>query len=131
MNLEKEISVWAMALHLSLKDNEGSEEKIIKNLISSLDKKKYLIPAIFKKLERIVEKENKVDVYLAREADKETKEKLEEKVFKLLGKDKAVNYIIDKDLIGGFRIKTKDYLIKASIKDTLTKLKNNAYGHNS
>lgn len=131
MNLEKEISAWARALYLSLKENEGREDEIIKNLILSLDKKKYLIPSILKKFERIIEKEGRVDIYLAREADGDTKEKLEERVFKLLGKDKNVNYIVDKDLIGGFRIKTKDYLIKASIKDTLTKLKNNAYGHNS
>lgn len=130
MNSEKEISAWARALYLSVNENKGREDEIIKNLILNLDKKKYLLPAIFKKFKRMVEKENRVDVYLARESDAETKEKLKEKVFTLLGKDKDVNYIIDESLIGGFRIKTKDYLIKASIKDILTNLKNNAYGHN-
>jgi len=132
MNLEKEISAWARALYVSVKENKEREDEIINNLILSLDKKKYLIPAIFKKFKKIIEKENKVEIYLAREIDAETKEKLKEKVFKLLGKDKDVHYIIDENLIGGFRIKAKDYLIKASIKDVLTKLKNNnAYGHNS
>ena len=130
MKKDKEIGAWARALYLALENKDVDEEKVIKNLILALDKKKYLLSAIIKKYERIKNKENKVDVFVAKEVDQDLKDKINRKIENLLGKNKNVNYKIDEDLIGGFRIKTKDYLVKASIKDVLTKVKNNAYGHN-
>lgn len=129
MKKEKEISAWARALYLAL-NKDVDEEKVIKNLFLALEKKNYLIPAIIKKYKRIKEKENKIDVFVAKEIDQDLKEKINRRIEKLEGKNKVINYIIEEDLIGGFRIKTKDYLVKASIKDTLTKIKNNAYGYN-
>jgi len=130
MKRDKEILAWARALYLALEEKKEDEEKIINNLISFLDKKKYLLPAIIKKYERIKEKETRVEVVVAKEIDDYTKEKLNQKIEKLLGKNKVITYKVDEELIGGFRIKTKDYVVKASIKDTLTKIKNNAYGYN-
>lgn len=130
MKKDKEIGAWARALYLALENKDVDEERVIKNLILALDKKKYLLSAIIKKYERIKNKENKVDVFVAKEVDQDLKDKINRKIENLLGKNKNVNYKIDEDLIGGFRIKTKDYLVKASIKDVLTKVKNNAYGHN-
>lgn len=130
MKKDKEIGAWARALYLALENRDVDEERVIKNLILALDKKKYLLSAIIKKYERIKNKENKVDVFVAKEVDQDLKDKINRKIENLLGKNKNVNYKIDEDLIGGFRIKTKDYLVKASIKDVLTKVKNNAYGHN-
>ena len=130
MKKDKEIGAWARALYLALENKDVDEQRVIKNLILALDKKKYLLSAIIKKYERIKNKENKVDVFVAKEVDQDLKDKINRKIENLLGKNKNVNYKIDEDLIGGFRIKTKDYLVKASIKDVLTKIKNNAYGHN-
>jgi len=130
MKKDKEILSWARALYLALEENKNNEEKVIQNLIQSLDKKNYLIPAIIKKYKSIKEKENKVEVSIAKEITEELKEKINKQIEKLEGSGKSINYKIDEDLIGGFRIKTKDYLVKASIKDTLIKFKNNAYGHN-
>jgi len=130
MKKDKEISSWARALFLALEANKEREEEIIKNLFLSLDRKKYLIPAIIKKYKRIKEKEGRIDVSVAKEVSEELKQKINKRIEELEGKNKTINYIIEEDLIGGFRIKTKDYLVKASIKDTLTKIKNNAYGYN-
>jgi len=130
MKKDKEISAWARALYLALINKDVDEEKVIKNLMLALDKKKYLLSAIIKKYERIKDKENKVDVFIAKEIDQDLRNRINIKIENLLGKNKNINYKIDEDLIGGFRIKTKDYLVKASIKDVLTKVKNNAYGHN-
>ncbi len=129
MKKDKEISAWARALYLAL-DKDMDEEKVIKNLFLALEKKNYLIPAIIKKYKRIKEKESKIDVFVAKEISQDLKEKINKRIENLEGKNKVINYIIEEDLIGGFRIKTKDYLVKASIKDTLTKIKNNAYGYN-
>ena len=130
MKKDKEIGAWARALYLALINKDVDEEKVIKNLMLALDKKKYLLSAIIKKYERIKDKENKVDVFIAKEIDQDLRNRINIKIENLLGKNKNINYKIDEDLIGGFRIKTKDYLVKASIKDVLTKVKNNAYGHN-
>lgn len=130
MKKDKEISSWARALFLTLEENKNNEDKIIKNLFLALGKKNYLIPAILKKYKRIKEKENRVDVYVAKEISEEIKEKINKKIEEIEGKSKSVEYTIDKDLIGGFRIKTKDCLVKASIQDTLIKIKNKAYGYN-
>ncbi|HOI59700.1 MAG TPA: F0F1 ATP synthase subunit delta [Candidatus Pacearchaeota archaeon] len=129
MKKEKEISAWARALYLAL-NKDVDEEKVIKNLFLALDKKNYLIPAIIKKYKRIKEKESKIDVFIAKEISQDLKEKINRRIENLEGKNNVINYTIEEDLIGGFRIKTKDYLVKASIKDTLTKIKNNAYGYN-
>lgn len=129
MKKEKEISAWARALYLAL-NKDVDEEKVIKNLFLALDKKNYLIPAIIKKYKRIKEKESKIDVFIANEISQDLKEEINRRIENLEGKNKVINYTIEEDLIGGFRIKTKDYLVKASIKDTLTKIKNNAYGYN-
>lgn len=130
MKKDKEILSWARALFLALEENKGNEEKVVKNLFLALDKKNYLIPAIIKKYKRIKEKEGRIDVFVAKEINEELKKEINNKIESLEGKNKTINYIIDENLIGGFRIKTKDYLIKASIKDTLIKIKNNAYGYN-
>lgn len=129
MKKEKEISAWARALYLAL-DQGSDENKVIKNLFSALSKKDYLIPSIIKKYMRIKEKESRISVFVAKEIDEDLKEKINKRIEGLEGRNKTVSYTIEEDLIGGFRIKTKDYLVKASIKDTLTKIKNNAYGYN-
>ena len=130
MKKDKEILSWARALFLALEENKGNEEEVVKNLFLVLDKKNYLIPAIIKKYKRIKQKEGKVDVFIAEEISEELKAKINRKVEELEGKNKIIDYTIDKDLIGGFQIKTKDYVVKASIKDALTKIKNRAYGYN-
>ncbi|MDD3032800.1 MAG: F0F1 ATP synthase subunit delta [Candidatus Pacebacteria bacterium] len=130
MKKDKEIVAWARALYLALEESDANEEEVIKNLFLALNKKTYLIPAILKKFKIIKDKESRVDVFVATEVSEDLKNEIDKKIESLVGKNKNVNYIIDKDLIGGFRIKTKDYLVKASIKDILIKIKNKAYGYN-
>ncbi|MDD4358353.1 MAG: F0F1 ATP synthase subunit delta [Candidatus Pacebacteria bacterium] len=130
MKKDKEIGAWARALFLALENKDRDEDKVIKNLILALDKKKYLLSSILKKYERIKNSESKIDVFVAKEIDENLKNSINQKVENLFGKGKDISYNVDEDLIGGFRIKTKDYLVKASIRDALIKIKNNAYGHN-
>lgn len=130
MKKEAEISAWARALYLAIDEHPENMDKIVKNLTLSLGKKKYLLPAITKKFEKVYKKEKKVEVYLANEIDEETKKRISQKITEFLGIKETVTYFIDKDLIGGFRVQTKDYLIKASIKDALIKIKNSVYGYN-
>ena len=127
MNTEKEISCWSRALYLSLEENPDNYEKIFANLKSSLGKKIIYLPAIIKKAEMIYNKEKKAKLYISHDFDKgDIIKKIKEK-FK--GIDKIEDEI-DRDLLAGFRLKTKDILVKASLKDTLIELKNKIYGYN-
>ncbi len=127
MNTEKEIACWGRALYLSLEENPDNYERIFANLKSLLGKKITYLPAIIKKAEMIYNKEKKAKLYISHDFEKEDIIKKIKEKFK--GIDKIEDEI-DKDLLAGFRLKTKDILVKASLKDTLIELKNKIYGYN-
>jgi len=128
MKTEKEISSWALALYLSLEKDPNNFEKIFENLKSSLGKKIVYMPAIIKKLERIYRKEKTAKLFLSH--DFKDKEEIKAKIKKeIKGLDK-IEDVLDESLLGGFRLRTKDILIKASLNDVLVKLKNKIYGYN-
>ena len=126
MIVEKEISLWVKALfQLFEGKTEKEKENIFKRLVVILEKRKkeYLLPKIAKKLEKIFLKRNRAEVFFAREHSPEIIRKTKNKLFEKFGKDKKIEIKIEKDLIGGFRIKTSDILIKASVRDFLEELK--------
>lgn len=128
MKIEKEISFWARALYISLEKNPNNFEEIFVNLKNALGKKKVYLPSILKKLERIYKKEKTAKLFLSHNfQDKELiKAKIKEEI-KGIGE---IEDVVDETLLGGFRLRTKDLLIKASLKDVLIKLKNKIYGYN-
>jgi F0F1-type ATP synthase delta subunit len=127
MKTEKEISCWARALYLSLEKSPDNFEEIFNNLKTSLGKKIIYLPSIIKKLEMIYNKEKKAKLYISHSFDNtEIVDKIKKEV---KGIDK-IEVTLDEELLAGFRLKTKDILIKASLKDTLIKLKNKIYGYN-
>ena len=91
MKKDKEILFWARALYLALEENKGKEEDIIKNLILSLNKKNYLIPAIIKKYKRIRKKEQEVKVFVAKEIDEDLKNEINKRIEILEGSGKSIN----------------------------------------
>ncbi len=128
MKIEKEISFWARALYISLEKNPNNFEEIFVNLKNALGKKKVYLPSILKKLERIYKKEKTAKLFLSHNfQDKELiKAKIKEEI-KGIGE---IEDVVDETLLGGFRLRTKDLLVKASLKDVLIKLKNKIYGYN-
>lgn len=129
MKKEKEVTFLARALYLCLKENPEKGEEVFSNLYKILEKKKSFILPVLKKAENIYKKEEKVEVILAKDLNQDSKRKLEEKVQNILKENKEVNYSLDEGLLAGFRLKTKDIFIKASLKDVLIKIKKN-YGLN-
>jgi len=130
MKIEKEISSWARALYLSLEENPGKAKEIFSNLKKSLDKKEFLLPSILKKLERMNQKEKKAELFLSHDLNDQDKKEIKEKIKEILKGIEKVDDVLDESLLAGFRLKTKDVLVKASMKDVLSKLKNKIYGHN-
>ncbi|MFA5368858.1 MAG: F0F1 ATP synthase subunit delta [Candidatus Paceibacterota bacterium] len=130
MKKEKEISLIARAMYAAVMDNPSKAEEIFSNLKKTLIKKKEIIPAIIKKFINIYSREQKAKLTLAKEIDESQKNYIEKKIKAILGEDKEIEYSLNTELLAGFRLKTKDVLIKASLKDILTGLKNKIYGHN-
>ncbi|MFA5754951.1 MAG: F0F1 ATP synthase subunit delta [Candidatus Paceibacterota bacterium] len=128
MKTEKEISYWARALYLTLEKDPSNSESIFSNLKSALGKKIAYLPAIIKKVERMYNKEKKAKLFLSH--DFNNKEEIKEKIKNEIKGIEKIEDVLDENLLGGFRLRTKDVLIKASIRDTLIKLKNKIYGYN-
>jgi len=129
MKKEKEVTILARSLYLSLKENPEKKQEIFSNLLKVLEKKKELLFPILKKAENIYKKEERAELVLALDFDKGLKEELEIKIQDILKEKKEINYSLDESLLAGFRLKTKDIFIKASLKDVLIKMKKK-YGLN-
>ncbi|MFA5207633.1 MAG: F0F1 ATP synthase subunit delta [Candidatus Paceibacterota bacterium] len=130
MKTEKEISSWARALYLSLEEHPEDTKKIFANLKKSLEKKSVFIPSIIKKLQRIYLKEKRAELFLAQDFSEKEKSEIKNKIKDIVKGIEKVDDVLDESLLAGFRLKTKDVLVKASMKDILLKLKNKIYGYN-
>ena len=130
MKIEKEISSWARALYLALEENPGKAKEIFASLRKSLGRKESLIPSIIKKFKRIYLKEKRAELFLSHDLSEKEKGEIKEKIKKIVKGVIKVDDVLDESLLAGFRLKTKDVLVKASLKDVLTKLKNKIYGYN-
>ncbi|MDD5568955.1 MAG: F0F1 ATP synthase subunit delta [Candidatus Pacebacteria bacterium] len=130
MKKEAEINSWAMALYRALKENPGKSEEIFANLKKSLAKKQEFLETVVKKAGKIYDREQRADLFSAKQMDDREKNEIKAKIKGILGTEKDISYSLDESLLAGFRLKTKDILIKASLKDILSGLKNKLYGHN-
>ena len=126
MTAEKEILIWAKALY-SLSDGKPAKEQreIAERLAGILEKRRktYLLPKIIKKLEIISLKNNQAELFLAMDHPASVIKEIKKRLSKIIGKEKNIEVKIGKELIGGFRAKTNNLLVKASIKDFLDELK--------
>lgn len=126
MRKEKLISIWANSLLLSQEGKTKEEKKAtIKNLAKILKKQKkdYLLPVILERVEKTNLKRKKIELIFAREQTDDLIKKMKQRLLEIFGLDRIIEIQIDREIIGGFRIKTKNFLIKASIKDFLEMLK--------
>lgn len=130
MKIEKEISSWARALYQTLEAHPEKADEIFANLKKALNKKSVFIPAILKKLQRIYLKEKTAELFLAQQFSETEKNEIKNKIKGIVKGIDKVDDVLDESLLAGFRLKTKDVLVKASMKDILLKLKNKIYGYN-
>ncbi|MDD5144574.1 MAG: F0F1 ATP synthase subunit delta [Candidatus Pacebacteria bacterium] len=125
MNTKKYISNLAEALFLAQEGKKEEEKnKLAENLRRILKerKKEYLLPKVIEKFEEMISRRQRIKLFLA----KDQKSDLIKKIKSFLSekfKGKEVDIIIDQNLIGGFRVKTENVLIKASVKDFLNEFK--------
>ena len=126
MTTEKEISIWVKSLLLIKEKKDKKEQALAAERfweILKRKKKEYLLPKIIQKLERAYLKKNKMELFLAKNHSQRTQKGLEKKLLGVFGVDKKISVKIDRNLIGGFRAKTGNFLVKASLEDFLDELK--------
>ena len=109
---------------LVLDKSDQQKQKIAQNFLKVLKNKKkiYLLPKIFKELEKILKKDE-IELTFSREIHQDDIKKTEEKLRSIFGKEKVFKIKTDKRLISGFLAKTNNYLIDASISGVLEKMK--------
>ncbi len=131
MKIDKQISSWARAVYMTIEENPDKIEEIFSNLRKSLgeSKMKYY-SVIVKKALQLYEKETKAELVLSTSFDEETKKSIKGELREHFNDIDRITERVDESLIAGFRLKTKNILIKASLKDVLIGLKNKTYGHN-
>jgi len=119
----KEEEIFARLL-FSIRDKpKEQKEKFLEDFLHFLSKKKkkYLLPRILLLYKRYLGQE-KAKLIFSREPDKEELTKVMRLTKKILSSGIA-KIEISPELIGGFMISTKDYLIDASIKNQLKRIK--------
>lgn len=85
-------------------------------------KRKYVLNKLLKVPPRIKEKENIIEIFFARWPRKVFLEQIKNQIKNFFG-NKKIEIKIDENLMGGLRIKTKNLLVKGSLKDSLEKIK--------
>lgn len=125
---------YAKSLYEVLKEtHEKKRGDVLKNFVQILKTKKDLkklrfIEEQLKKLFFEEKKETEAKIFTAMPVSSKIKDRIKKSAVDFLEKNqekvKAV-FEIDKTLIGGFKIKSGDYLIDGSVKNMLLKLRKN------
>jgi len=118
MTSQKMIAIWAKVLS----ENPMAAKKLVE-VLKRKNKERFL-PAISKKAAKIYSDEKRIELILARPHALTLANRIRKNIQERFGKDKEIVEKIDPALVGGYRIKTDDLLIKASIKDFLIQIKN-------
>ena len=118
MTSQKMIAIWAKVLS----ENPMAAKKLVE-VLKRKNKERFLL-AISKKAAKIYSDEKRIELILARPHALTLANRIRKNIQERFGKDKEIVEKIDPALVGGYRIKTDDLLIKASIKDFLIQIKN-------
>jgi len=97
-------------------------EKVLKNLISLLKEKRFLLPTFLKELKKFKRK-NEVFLFFAKRQSEEIEEKVKQKMREIFGHKKIIKIEIDPELIGGFLAKSCEFCVDGSVKGFLEKVK--------
>jgi len=121
---------WGKILYELAGGKEDREkERIIKKMIEILRTKRrlYLLPRILENYQRYLKRKKGILIF-ARELDKEILEKIKRSFSEILKESKILEIKIDKNIIGGFILKTQNFLIDGSLRGIFEKIKEK-YGY--
>ncbi len=126
MNNKQLIKNWSRVMEeLSEGKSLSEQQAIVAKLKTILERKKkqYLLPLIVKNAVRAAEKQARLEIILAHEQPSQTLDKIAKKFARELDRKKTVQVTLNPELIGGFVVKTSEYLVDVSIKNYLAQLR--------
>lgn len=113
---------WARALFLAMEGKSKSTQKKILSRARSMLRKRgqeYMLLEIGKSLERLVRRKNEVEISVARKHPSAVTSSLKRFAAQSFGKDVSCKVNVRPELIGGFRMKSEETFLRASLKDVL------------
>ncbi|MFH1180862.1 MAG: F0F1 ATP synthase subunit delta [bacterium] len=123
---KKAVSSWARALFLAQKGKEQTERgRIAVKLVQILKdrRKERFLPKILEESKRIQRREEGISLIFGAKQEPSVIKKVKLMIPNIFKADGAVEVKTDEKIIGGFRLETENFLIKASVKDFLDYLK--------
>jgi len=124
MSMEDQVEKCIKILDKAAKEKEEwRKERMIKDMIEVLRRKRklYLLPRILKAYQNYLKRKKGILVF-AREPDREVLEKIKTTFRDVFRESQMTEMKINKDILGGFIIKTENFLIDASIRGLLQKV---------
>lgn len=126
MNPKKETENWVKVLLGTMETRPSEEAKsLMKKMVLMFKKRKKekILEAIFKKAVKLYLERQKVELIFARKQSQPLISSIGKIIKKEFGPSKKTEIKIDPLILGGFRIKSHNLLIKASLKDFLNELR--------
>lgn len=123
--MEDQVETFVKILYAATKNEDDQErERVVKKLVEFLKKRRklYLLPRVLESHKRYLKRKTGVLIF-AREMDKKILEKTRETFKDVLQEADITEVKIDKNIIGGFIIKTENFLADASVKGFLQRIK--------
>lgn len=128
MNSKQLIKIWSRVLVEACEGkNLAEQKKIIARLgtILKAKKKEHLLAQIVKNAFEIIEAETKLEITLAHPQSAEFIDKLKKKIAGKFEGNGAVEVAVSPSIIGGFKVKSSQYILDASVKSYLEQLRKN------
>jgi len=125
---QSEILIWTRALFSVMEDEGGNPAEAALRLEEILKKKKkaYLLSKIIRGAKSLYYRKHGVKISLAKEHSEDFVQEIKGKLLSSFGKKPGNTEVcVEPDLIGGFRMKGGNFLVKASVKDFLDEIKSN------
>lgn len=126
MNNKQLIKIWSRVLEESAEGKSLAEQRAIVAKLKTIlarKKKQHLLPLIVKNAARAAEKQARLEIILAHEQPSQTLDKITQKFARELDSEKTVQITLNPELIGGFVVKTSQYLVDVSVKNYLMQLR--------
>lgn len=126
MNSKQTINVWSRVLQEMTAGKTAAEQKKIVSRLEAIlkrKKKEYLLPVILEKSAGAAEKQTTLKIFLAHSQPAEVTEKLKNALAKGVEGWEKTEVNVNSSLIGGFVAKTSQYMVDASVKNQLEKLR--------
>ncbi|MCU0652731.1 MAG: F0F1 ATP synthase subunit delta [Candidatus Pacebacteria bacterium] len=127
MNSKQTIKIWSRVVTEACEGKTLAEQKKVLVRLEEIlkaKKKSYLMPKIVANAAAALQSSAKLEITLAHAQSPELAEKLKKRIASAFEAGSDAKVLVDPAIIGGFVAKSSQYLMDASVKNFLQRLKN-------